>query len=179
MRLQEEPPVLEIRTAAEISDPELEARWAVRRAAREAEVLRQVLRLFVDRGGPVPAADVAAGMPARSAGQVRAELQRLHDEDLIDLRGDQVVLAYPFSTAVTAFAVELPGGRIRHACCSIDALGIAPMVRQPVHVRSRCHHCGADLAFRVTPDGPEPEASGVMAWVGRRATEGARITTSL
>ncbi len=42
---------LEIRTAAELIDPELEARWTTRRAARETEVLQQILRAFVERPG--------------------------------------------------------------------------------------------------------------------------------
>jgi len=47
---------LEIKTAAELTDPALEARWAARRAARETEVLQRILGTFVDRGGPIPVA---------------------------------------------------------------------------------------------------------------------------
>ena len=49
---------LEIKTAEELTDPALEARWAARRAARETDVLRHILRIFVDRGGPIPPAIV-------------------------------------------------------------------------------------------------------------------------
>ena len=45
---------LEIRTAAELIDPELKARWARRRAAGHAEVLQHVLREFVERLRGVP-----------------------------------------------------------------------------------------------------------------------------
>jgi len=40
---------LQIKTALELVDPELEARWATRRAARETEILQAILRAFVER----------------------------------------------------------------------------------------------------------------------------------
>ena len=43
--------ILELKTAEELTDPALEARWTARRAARETAVLQRILRTFVDRGG--------------------------------------------------------------------------------------------------------------------------------
>jgi hypothetical protein len=37
---------------------------------------------------------------------------------------DCIELACPFSGGPTAFALILPGGRERYACCAVDALGI-------------------------------------------------------
>jgi hypothetical protein len=64
---------LEIKTADELINPELEARWAARRAARHTEVLQRILRRFVDQGGPVPVAEVMAGFPGQSPETVRSE----------------------------------------------------------------------------------------------------------
>ncbi len=50
----------EIKTAAELADPELEARWVERREGRQAEVFRYILGAFADRDGPVLVHDVHA-----------------------------------------------------------------------------------------------------------------------
>ncbi len=146
---------LEIKTADELADPELEARWAVRRAAREGEILQQILRTFVDQGGPVPVDEVAAAFPDRPPETVWDTLVALDEEDLIQIREGRVEIAYPFSAIPTPFVVRLAGSQERHACCAIDALGMAPMVGQRVHIRSQCHDCGAPLELSVGPDGPE------------------------
>lgn len=58
--------MLEIKTADELGDAELEARWALRRAARQTDVLQRVLRTFVERGGPIRVEKVATALPDRA-----------------------------------------------------------------------------------------------------------------
>jgi|RhiMetdeSRZDD1v2_1073273.scaffolds.fasta_scaffold342400_3 hypothetical protein len=161
----------EIRTAAELVDPELEARWAERRTARLGDALQSILHAFLERGGPVPLDRLAE--PARGLAD------ELDARDLVLLRDGRIELAYPFATGPNAFGVALADGRLRYACCAIDALGIAPMIGQPVTVRAQCHHCGEPLGFGVAPDGPAAEATGVMVWVGRRPAGGGKVCTSL
>jgi hypothetical protein len=86
----------------------------------------------------------------------------------VQVRDGQVDIAYPFSATPTPFVVWLADWQKRYACCAIDALGIAPMLGQPVHIRSQCHHCGTSLELSVEPHGPGPDAEGVMVWVGTR-----------
>jgi len=164
---------LEIKTADELVDAALEARWAARRADRQGEVLQAVLRAFLAREGPVPVEDIEAALAARSADMVRDALAALDAQDLILLRGGRIELAYPFSGIPTDFTVVFPDGRTRHACCAIDALGIASMLGTPIRIRSRCHDCRAPLELTAEPEGPGPEAAGIMVWVGRWG-EGAR-----
>ena len=171
--------MLEIKTADELVDAELEARWALRRAARQTDVLQRVLRTFAERGGPIRVEEIAAALPDRAPEAVRDSLIKLDEDDLIEVRGGRVEIAYPFSAAPTPFVVRLAGGRERYACCAIDALGVAPLLGQRVHVGSQCHHCGTPLEFVVTPDGPGPEAREVMVWVGKRWEGERRIATSL
>jgi Alkylmercury lyase len=170
---------LEIKTVDELVDPELEARWVARRADRRSALLRHVIRRFVDQPGPASVEDIAAAFPDRDAGAVRVELTELHDKDLLLLRDGRVELAYPFSGAPTTFTVAWGQGEERFACCAIDALGIAPMLGRRIAIRSRCHHCQAPLEFAATPDGPAPDAAGVMVWVGRRGESERRISDSL
>ena len=79
--------MIEIKTADQLADPGLEARWAARRNTAEADVLRAVLREFVERSGPVAVEDVFAALPDQSPGAVRDRLARLDADDLIQLGG--------------------------------------------------------------------------------------------
>jgi hypothetical protein len=171
---------LVILTADELIALDVEGRGAARRAAREAPLLRRILRVFLDRGGPIPIEELVADFQGGSTEAVHEALIRLDDDDLIRIRDDRVDLAYPFSTSPTAFVVRLSDGKERYACCATDALGIAPMIGQQIEIRSRCHHhCGTPLQLSATPDGPGPEAAGVMMWVGKRTEEGCKAADSL
>ena len=170
---------LPIKTADELLDAELEARWHARLAHPHMDVLRRILRLFAERGGPVPVADLHAALPGRPPDTVRDALATLDTDDLIRIEAGQIDLAYPFSAIPTSFALRLAGGRERFAVCAIDALGVAPMLGESVHIASVCHHCHAPLGFSVTPDGPSPDAEGIMVWVGTREPGAHRIAGSL
>jgi Alkylmercury lyase len=170
---------LEIKTAEDLVDPTMEARWTARRQARLTEVFQAVLRAFRDRGGPVSLEDVAVALPGCTAAVVRDTLAALDHEDLIQLEGDRVQVAYPFSAIPTAFTVRFADGAERYSCCAIDALGMAPMLSEPLQIVSQCHHCQARLALNVGPDGVAPGAEEVMVWVGSRAEGQCRLTTSL
>ena len=169
---------LDIKTADELVDRGLEARWAERRQGPQAEVLRWVLHAFAERGGPIPVSAVEAAFPQWPAAAVRDELTTLDEKDLILMAEHEIPLAYPFSATPTAFAVRLPDGRERFACCATDALGIAAMLGTRILIRSRCHHCGEPLELAVDPTGPL-DAGEVMVWVGKREEGERRACTSL
>ncbi|PYQ00951.1 MAG: hypothetical protein DMF83_26865 [Acidobacteria bacterium] len=169
---------LEIRTAEELADPALEARWAARRADRETDVLQRILRSFVERGGPIPVDDIVATFPDDARASVHDTLRALDDDDLIRVRDGHVDVAYPFAAAPTSFVIRLPDGAERYACCATDALGIAPMLGLSVHIGTKCHHCQAPLNFSVSPDAG-PEVDGVMVWFEKQADHRGRALDSL
>lgn len=170
---------LEIRTAAEMIALDVEGRQASRRAARESEVMRRVFRAFVEGADAVRVEDIVAGFPDQLPERVLDALATLDEVDLVRISVGRVDLAYPFSVSPTPFAVELGrGGGKRYACCAIDALGLAPMLGQPLRIRSHCHHCGSPLALSVDPSGPGPDAAGVMVWVGKRVEDDRRACDS-
>ncbi len=170
---------LEIKTAEELTDPALEARWNARRAARETDVLQRILRTFVDRGGPIPVQDIVLAYQDRPIEEIHDALIALDGDDLIRVREGHVDIAYPFSAAPTPFVVRLPDGTDRYTCCAIDALGIAPMLGQRVHIRARCHDCDTPLDFSADPEAPGPGAAGVMVWVGQHSEDRRRVLDSL
>ena len=172
-------PNVRIKTADELGDSDVEARAADRRVARETPVLRAVLRLFADSGGPVNVAAVADSLAGADSEAIAKTLATLSDDDLLILRGDSIELAYPFSTSPTPFVVRRADGRERFTCCAIDALGIAPMLNEAVRITTRCHHCHVPLRFAVGPDGPAPDAHDVMVWVTRLVPDHGRACTVL
>lgn len=154
-------------------------RQAARRAARQQPLVRLILLAFVRRGGPIPVEEIVASSPERPAEEVHEALVALDADDLIRIRAGQIDIAYPFSGLPSPFRVRLPGGRERHACCAMDALGIAPMLGEPIEIESRCHHCDAPLVLAATPDGPGAEAQGLMVWFGQRADERGKVADAL
>ena len=168
-----------IKTADELRENAVEARAGARRAARESPVLRAVLRLFADAGGPVSVLAVAASLAGADPKAIGETIAALSAEDLLILRGDSIELAYPFSTSPTPFMVRRGDGRERFTCCAIDALGIAPMLNEDVQIATCCHHCDAPLRLAVGPEGPSPDAHGIMVWVTRMRPDDGRACTGL
>jgi hypothetical protein len=170
---------LTIKTAEEFMELDSLERQASRRAARQTPLVQLILQMFVDRDGPIPVPDIVAAGAASPDEAIADALRALDDDDVIRVRDGHVDIAYPFSASPTAFVVCLPSGQERYACCATDALGIAPMLGQPVGIRSRCHHCGTPLELAATPHGPAPGADDVMLWVGRRGDEPCKAADSL
>jgi hypothetical protein len=107
---------LQIKTAAELVDPALEARWTTRRVARETEILQVSLRAFLERPDPIVVEEIIRAFPERAPDDIRAALTRLDEDDLIQIRDGRVDLAYPFSATPTSFVVYLSGRGDRYAC---------------------------------------------------------------
>ncbi len=168
---------LPVKTLAELVEPAAEARHAARRAARQNDLLRQVRRAFLAHGAPIPIGILERQRTPLEPTAVRDGLARLDEEDLILLQDGVVRLAYPFSGDPTPFTIVLPDGRARFVCCAVDALGMAPMLGQPITIRSRCRHCGGPIGFVVGLEGPAPGADGVMVWTGRRDPDERRACT--
>src|SRR5438128_6815663 len=140
-RTREKQVDLQIKTADEFAAHDQESLWRVRRAARETAAFRRVLQLFVERGGPIPVEEIVAGLPDVGPEATRQALLALDPDDLIRIQNGKVDVAYPFTASSTAFVVRLYGGRGRIASSAVDALGIAPMRRLSIQVRTRFRHC--------------------------------------
>ena len=139
---------LVIMTAEELKALNPLERQGARRAARQQPLVRLILRTFLQGGGPIPVGDIIAASPD---GHAEAALVTLDEDDIVRVRAGQIDIAYPFAAGRTPFAVRLADGRERYACCATDALGIAPMVGEPVEIEASCYHCGEPLKFAAKP----------------------------
>jgi hypothetical protein len=170
---------LRILTADDLKTLDSFERQAARRAARQQPLFRLILRIFLERGGPIRVEDLTIASPDSRTETLRGALLALDDEDLIRFRDGLIDIAYPFSATPTPFRLRFSDGRERYACCAMDALGIAPMVGEAIEIRSSCHHCGAALELRAIPDGPGPESHGMMVWFGQRGEERCKVADTL
>ncbi len=136
-----------------------------------------IWRALLASGTPIRIGSLECQTAGLGSTAVREGLARLDAEDLILLEDGLVRLAYPFSGDQTPFTIVLADGRARFVCCAVDALGIAPMLGQPITIRSHCHHCKGPIQFAVDPEGPGPGAAGVMVWIGRRDPDERRACT--
>jgi hypothetical protein len=132
-----------------------------------------ILRGFAERGRPTRE---ELGRKAEQLGlELEPVLATLRREDLVHLGGEgEITAAYPFSGVATAHRVRFPDGQEAFAMCAIDALGIAPMLDQPIEITS--HDPLSDEPFRahLTADGSaswQPETAVVVAGVNDRAAD--------
>src|SRR5947209_1656108 len=113
------------------------------------QVLRAILRGFLERAAPPPSADLvrvsaAAGMSLETA---LAELA-LHDMVVRDGATGTILGAYPFSAVATAHQVAIAGLGTVYAMCAVDALGIPYMLKRAATVTSR--DAATDEPLRIT-----------------------------
>ena len=129
-----------------------------------------ILRRFADGGRP-PREEF--GREAERLGlEPQPALATLRREDLVHLGGDgEVTVAYPFSGLPTAHRVRFPNGQEAFAMCAIDALGIAPMLDQPIEITSRDPLSDEPFHAKLSPDGSaswQPDTAVVVAGVDDR-----------
>ena len=151
--------------AADISASKVGAARHARISEAEKELYFWVLRRFASGGRPdkgdVHRAATQLGLEAEAA------LATLAGEDLVHLDHEgEIAVAYPFSGLPTAHIVRFPSGHEAYAMCALDALGIAPMFRQPITVSSCDPLSSEEIAVELTASGAgqwSPASSVVVA----------------
>lgn len=126
--------------SALMTEARLAARWSdLSPDVRAAH--HRILRAYIADGAPPNISEFST--------EIRGELSR---RDLVHIRDGKIALAYPFSTAVTDFAVRAAGVEM-HAICAIDALGVAAMIQRETKVTCLCPVCRAPMALTIAADG--------------------------
>jgi Alkylmercury lyase len=118
----------------------------------ERELYRWILRGFA--AGRPPAPDALAGAASELELDVETTLERLRQRDLVhhDPSSGAILIAYPFSGRPAAHRVRLNGREV-YAMCAIDALGIAPMLGEPIEILSRDPLTGDGIRVELAPEG--------------------------
>src|SRR5437879_3615025 len=93
---------LEIKTADELIALDVEGRGRTRRAGRETLASRRILRMFLDRGGPIPVDEIVAAFQDGTGDPIHQALAALDNDDLILIRDGQVTDAYQFCTVLSS-----------------------------------------------------------------------------
>ena len=139
-------------TAAAIPSSKLGSARHARLSEPERELYFWILRRFTTSGRPGGAETRAAA--ERLGLEADPALATLAREDLVHRgRDGEIAVAYPFSGRPTAHRVRFAGGHEVDAMCAIDALGIAPMLGEPIEIVSRDPLTGDEIAAQVEPNG--------------------------
>lgn len=145
------------------------SRCGTERTARLSREERQLYHWILDRfahAAPPTAAQLAEQGRALDL-DPQAALAMLAGEDLVHTDdGGAVLVAYPFSTQPRGHRVTIGERLTVEAMCAIDALGIAPMLNQPVEINSHDPLTGQEIWVRISPgEGAwwEPETAVVLA----------------
>jgi len=135
----------------------------------ERRLYNWIIERFAQASPPTPAQ--LAERARRLELEPSAAFATLAREDLIHTDDDGAVLvAYPFSARPRGHRVTIDERLTVEAMCAIDALGIAPMLDQPVEINSHDPLTGHEIWLRVSPgEGAwwEPETAAVLAGSGR------------
>jgi hypothetical protein len=139
------------------------------RTARLAEAERYyylwILREFAAATPPtVEATRTAAARFGLDPDEAQAALAR---EDLVHTDADgRPLIAYPFSAKTRGHTVLIDGKQTVQAMCASDALGIAPMLDQPIEIVSNDPTSGAEVRVQLTAEGVatwQPAEAAVLA----------------
>lgn len=131
----------------------------------EGRFYRWILRRLAAGGPPGP--DELADAASELDLEVEPALVQLRRQDLVhhDPATGAILVAYPFSGRETAHRVRFDGREV-YAMCALDALGIAPMLGEPITIVSRDALTGERIDVALAPGGggtSQPEGTVVVA----------------
>jgi mercuric reductase len=145
-------------------------------APEEDRVRTTVLRLYAEQGR-APTLDSLAAAAQLAISDLRLQLARLKQRDLIVLSadGERILGAYPFTDRVTGHRITLDGRSV-NAMCAVDALGVGAMLQRDIQIDSRCLHSGSAIRITTRDDGrllADVQPRTTVVWLGLRYEGGA------
>ena len=125
----------------------------------DADLRRYIYTRFLEQGSP-PVVERMMEDFGRGRELIEHQLERLDAARQIKLLPGthRILMAFPFSAIVTPFRVVTADGRAFFANCAWDAVAFHAMLREPIQVDARCHHCGEPIRLDLV-DGALTRAS--------------------
>lgn len=111
----------------------------------ENEIRKHILREFAKNGKPPSSKEIMEGLKLSSLDTVHQAIEKLQKFDIITMKGNEIISAYPFSAMKTHHKVIFEDGHEVYALCATDALGIHFMLDKSITVLSRCPECEKEI----------------------------------
>ncbi|MEE8168305.1 MAG: alkylmercury lyase family protein [Candidatus Hydrothermarchaeales archaeon] len=147
---------------------DIDAKWGKSLSPDEDEIRRFILTEFPSLGRVPTMEEIKEGLGLTTT-DVSQSLETLNELDIIYMKDDRILGAYPFSSEPTPYLVTFKGREKRraYALCAIDALGIPFMFGEDVDIESSCAHCSGKIKIKVE-DGRiiECEPKEALVWIG-------------
>jgi hypothetical protein len=117
----------------------------------ERSLYRWILSSFA--GGGHPAVDELCDLASELGLEIEDTLVLFANLDLVhhDPSTGEILVAYPFSAGPRGHSVLINSTHRVEAMCAIDALGIAPMLQQPIEITSHDPLSGSEIWVRLDP----------------------------
>ncbi len=127
---------------------------------------------FVEHGVP-PVIEQLMDSFGLSRSEAVAALTALADRrDVALIKGTaRILMAWPFSAIATPFVVQAKR-RTYFANCSWDSIAFHALLREPIRIESRCHHCAGRITIEMR-DGraTHVEPSSTIVYLALRPTQ--------
>jgi hypothetical protein len=137
--------------------------------SREDEIRKYILSEFARNGRAPTSGEIVDGLRLSSVSIVNQTIEKLHKADILSMKGDNIISAYPFSAIDTRHKVIFGDGHEVYALCATDALGVHFALNEDIKVVSKCPECEKEMIIMVKDgqiDSGEPE--GIIEFVSNR-----------
>lgn len=114
----------------------------------ENEVRRLILKNYILKGKSPVIQDLSAQLKI-SDSEISLILESLKKADIINLKNNEVISAYPFSDKETDFIVKIAGNTNVFALCATDAVGIHFLTKQDCLIKTSCPFCKNEISIEM------------------------------
>jgi hypothetical protein len=145
---------------------------AVDTVALQPRMRLHVYEHFVENGVPPVVEQLMTEFQLSRAETVAALAELAERRDVALVKGtSRILMAWPFSAIATPFVVHA-SGRTYFANCSWDSIAFHTLLREPVRIQSRCHHCAGEIAIEMS-DGraTRVEPASTVVYLALRPTQ--------